>query len=114
MSTVPIKSVYTKAATGGSDSGSINKGVSPTESVIEVPTLEAPVSTQKRTFWRRPKHELDSVATQPSVFDDPATLEIYRPPAVWENVHRFDPAARWTWREEYVSWSEFHELVHWH
>ncbi|KAI0800680.1 MFS general substrate transporter [Fomes fomentarius] len=101
MSTVPIKSVYTKTATEGSDSGSINKGVSPTESVIEVPTLGAPVSTQKRTFWRRPKHELDSVATQPSVFDDPATLEIYRPPAVWENVHRFDPAARWTWREEY-------------
>jgi len=34
------------------------------------------------------------------VFDDPKTLEIYRPPPVYENAHRFDPDARWTWREE--------------
>ncbi|KAF8755011.1 Major Facilitator Superfamily [Rhizoctonia solani] len=44
--------------------------------------------------------DLDSTATQPSVFDDSKTLEIYRPPASYENAHRFDPDARWTWREE--------------
>jgi hypothetical protein len=54
-------------------------------------------------FWRRRvKHDLDAVATQPSVFDDPVTLELYRPPPSYENTHRFDPDARWTWREERV------------
>lgn len=30
--------------------------------------------------WRQPAVDLDSIATQPSVFDDPVTLEAYRPP----------------------------------
>ncbi|QRV92579.1 major facilitator superfamily transporter [Ceratobasidium sp. AG-Ba] len=57
---------------------------------------------QNRKWWKRNKINVDpdSIATQPSVFDDPKTLEIYRPPAVYENAHRFDPDARWTWREE--------------
>ncbi|QRV77756.1 major facilitator superfamily transporter [Ceratobasidium sp. AG-Ba] len=57
---------------------------------------------QNRKWWKRNKINVDpdTIATQPSVFDDPKTLEIYRPPAVYENAHRFDPDARWTWREE--------------
>ncbi|TRM65839.1 major facilitator superfamily domain-containing protein [Schizophyllum amplum] len=58
---------------------------------------------QNPGVWRRlrkPALDLDSVATQPSVFDDPAGLEVYRPPPQYENAHRFDPDARWTWREE--------------
>ena len=56
-------------------------------------------------FWRRTvKLDLDAVATQPSVFDDPVTLELYRPPPSYENTHRFDPNARWTWREEKVGY----------
>jgi hypothetical protein len=55
------------------------------------------------SFWRRmAKRDLDAIATQPSVFDDPVTLELYRPPQSYENAHRFDPNARWTFREEKV------------
>lgn len=62
-------------------------------------------NTRKSGLWGRSRlkrRDLDSVATQPSVFDDPITLELYRPPPQYENAHRFDPSARWTWREEMV------------
>ncbi|KIJ66393.1 hypothetical protein HYDPIDRAFT_86987 [Hydnomerulius pinastri MD-312] len=58
---------------------------------------------RRRRFWQlstSKDHDLDGVATQPSVFDDPVTLDVYRPPPQYENAHRFDPDARWTWREE--------------
>jgi len=67
--------------------------------------LGVPVDERLGHFWHRlwrPKKELDNIATQPSVFDEPKGLEAYRPPANYENAHRFDPAARWTWREELV------------
>ncbi|CAK5280410.1 unnamed protein product [Mycena citricolor] len=71
----------------------------------ENPPLGTPVSQPGGLFsrWRGPPRQvldLDSIATQPSVFDDSVTLEVYRPPPQYENAHRFDPKARWTWREE--------------
>ena len=69
-------------------------------------TLDATTGESKH-FWnrvlRRTAQDPDSIATQPSVFDNPDTLELYRPPPTYENAHRFDPEARWTWREEQVT-----------
>ncbi|KAK7058562.1 hypothetical protein VNI00_002198 [Paramarasmius palmivorus] len=84
------------------DETSSEKGSSPSitkeKAPLGVPIEDAGGSLWRR--WRRKDVDLDSIATQPSVFDDPTTLEAYRPPPQYENTHRFDPDARWTWREE--------------
>ncbi|RAH46335.1 putative MFS transporter [Aspergillus brunneoviolaceus CBS 621.78] len=44
--------------------------------------------------------DLDAVATTRSVFDDSNLARFYQPHADYENLHRFDPSERWTYREE--------------
>lgn len=53
-------------------------------------------------LFRRQTVDLDSIATRKSVYDDPLLARHYWPKATYENLHRFDPKARWTIREEKV------------
>ncbi|GIJ99553.1 hypothetical protein Aspvir_001687 [Aspergillus viridinutans] len=51
-------------------------------------------------FKRTEKVDLDATATTKSVFDDPVLAKYYLPHPQYENLHRFDPDFRWTYRKE--------------
>ena len=62
-------------------------------------------SWAKALFGKRsiPHRDPDAIATRRSVFDDPHLAPFYWPKKDYENIHRFDPSARWTYREEKAS-----------
>jgi hypothetical protein len=83
--------------TSSDDSSSEKGGITPvaqsfTDEKNPNPPLGAPVESASKGFWARwkqPPRDLDSIATQPSVFDDPVTLEAYRPPPQVSFIPRF-------------------------
>ena len=52
-------------------------------------------------------HDENDIATRRSVYDDPDLAQFYWPKKEYENIHRFDPKARWTYKEERVSFAPF-------
>ncbi|KAG6821104.1 hypothetical protein H0H93_006443 [Arthromyces matolae] len=75
-----------------------------TSSIVDDGLVEADPKPFKFTDWlfRRNQElvDLDSTATRRSIYDDPDLGKYYWPKASYENLHRFDPKARWTWREQ--------------
>ncbi|OLN92096.1 putative transporter YIL166C-like protein 1 [Colletotrichum chlorophyti] len=80
-------------------SDSVNKTV-PKETVTAIAPLGKPRPERKFWFQKRKDYDATAIATLPSVYDDPALAPQYQPQKTWENIHRFNPEARWTWAEE--------------
>ncbi|XDG01627.1 hypothetical protein ABKA04_001242 [Annulohypoxylon sp. FPYF3050] len=85
------------------------------ERIADVVPPLGTLETHKRLWFQRSKqHSLNDIATQPSVYDNPDIASQYKPREDWENLHRFDPKARWTWAEERkVVWKVDWRIMAW-
>lgn len=98
-----MQSSADESSLGGSsplDSGSDKGGSAITVTAAQNDLLLAePV--ESRSWWqRRTPQDGNAIATQQSVYDDENLAPLYQPRSDWENIHRFDPSARWTVNEE--------------
>ncbi|KAK7208259.1 major facilitator superfamily domain-containing protein [Myxozyma melibiosi] len=100
---VVISEKYGSETSSTTDNESVYGGLA---AKLNIPADWPPLAThapKQYFFWSRRKAsdpDLDAVATQPSVFDDPEKAPLHQPIPEYESLHRVDPKARWTWREE--------------
>lgn len=87
----------------GTDSGDDVDAIRERILADRLQTSNPPVLPIMTLFRKKDHKQLDEIATQPSVYDDPSIAQFFTPTAKYENLHRFNPQARWTWREELVS-----------
>lgn len=100
------------STSSGSDQESITNEVTGKDStrikekILEEHKAAAPrdaIDPPLASIWkRRPKRDPNEIATQISVYDDPAQAKYFTPNEKYENLHRFDPDFKWTWGEEQV------------
>ncbi|PSN64875.1 MFS general substrate transporter [Corynespora cassiicola Philippines] len=67
----------------------------------DAPPLGVPNAEKRFWFQRSKAYDPNAIATLPSVYDNPDTAKQYQPRSDWENIHRFNTLARWTWGEEH-------------
>lgn len=78
------------------------------KNIVSTDDLQDPIDEKPRftdVIFRRKRlqpTDLSAIATRRSVYDDPVLAKHYWPTKRYENLHRFDPNARWTFAEEKV------------
>jgi hypothetical protein len=86
------------------DSGDAKKVIDSSQSTLDLVDENDPPPRIATAFLYRheKRYQPDAIATRRSVYDDPVLAQHYWPKEDYENLHRFDPKARWTQKEERV------------
>lgn len=104
MSTIPVDRESIKK---GSSDDVLTTSSIPGEDRAKTDLVEDEVPAFRLSTWLFNRkvynlHDENDIATRRSVYDDPDLAQFYLPKKDYENIHRFDPKARWTYKEERV------------